>query len=210
MDPRSNPGILKLGIFGGAFDPPHKTHAALIELAVQQLQLDEIRVLPTGNAWHRSHQPEAAVHRLAMAELAFCGLDKVVVDARETRRVGPTYTVDTLRELKTENPSAELFLIIGEDQARAFTTWHEWQVIANSAIICVAGRACLAGAGAIFSPPKSFETRFLTLSLPSSPISATEIRQRIARHENVAPLVGEGVARYIAAHHLYQTPLRTT
>jgi nicotinate-nucleotide adenylyltransferase len=195
----------RLGMFGGAFDPPHNTHAALIELAVAQLQLDELRVFPTGQAWHKARQLSPVVHRLAMAELAFAKLPKVVVDDRETCRTGPSYTVDTLRELKAEEPQAELFLMIGGDQARALPTWHEWQAILQLAIICVAEREDSTRATPEFMPPTGLESRFLRLELPPSPVSASDIRLRIATHRSVAPLVCEPVARYIVHHHLYQT-----
>ena len=196
---------LRLGLFGGAFDPPHNTHAALIALAVEQLHLDELRVFPTGVAWHKPRQLTPAVHRVAMAALAFSTIPHVVVDDRETRRSGPSYTVDTLRELKAEKPHAELFLVIGGDQARALTTWHEWQTILQLAIICVAERGDSTGFTPGFMPPTALKSRFLRLELPPSAVSASEIRARVATHRSVAPLVCEPVARYIDHHHLYQT-----
>jgi nicotinate-nucleotide adenylyltransferase len=127
------------------------------------------------------------------------------VDARETSRQGPSYTVDTLRELKLEFPEAEIFLVIGADQARALPTWHQWQDILNFAIICVANRADSTWADPEFVPQIALKPRFLRLELPPSAISASEIRERIATHKSVAPLVCEPVARYIDHHHLYQT-----
>ncbi len=196
---------LRLGLFGGAFDPPHNTHAALIALAVEQLQLDELRVFPTGVAWHKPRQLTPAVHRVAMAALAFSPIPHVVVDDRETRRAGPSYTVDTLRELKAEEPQAELFLVMGGDQARALTSWHEWRAILQLAIICVADRRDSTGATPGFLPPTGLESRYLRLELPPSAVSASEIRARVATHRSVAPLVCEPVARYIDHHHFYQT-----
>ena len=114
----------RLGMFGGAFDPPHMAHRVLAQAAVDQLRLDELRVFPTGQAWHKERTLTPAQHRLAMAQLAFEDLPKVVVDARELQRAGATYTIDTLRELSAEHPGAELFLVMGEDQAAAFTTWR--------------------------------------------------------------------------------------
>jgi nicotinate-nucleotide adenylyltransferase len=189
---------LKLGFYGGAFDPPHNAHLALARAAVQQLQLDELRIFPTGQAWHRSGQPAAAEHRLAMAKLAFDGFAKTCVDDREMRRAGPTYTIDSLRELRRELPGVELFLIMGEDQARAFTTWHEWAEIARVATLCVAQRG--SSAGSVHVPG----AQVIALNLPSMPESATAIRERVARGEDIASLVPTAVAGYIAAHHLYQ------
>ena len=210
----------RVGVFGGAFDPPHNTHAALIELALVQLQLDQLRVVPTGQAWHKARPLSPAADRLAMAELAFSTIPGVVVDARETQRAGPSYTVDTLRELRQENPHAELVLLIGGDQARALPTWHRWHEILQYATICVADRADQTRAGGTFDPlnqantvksgPESFpdgppEARFLRLQMPLSPVSASDIRSRVAAHQSIDSLVCEPVARYIVHHHLFQT-----
>jgi nicotinate-nucleotide adenylyltransferase len=197
---------LRIGVFGGAFDPPHQTHAALVEVAVAQLHLDQIKLIPTGDAWHKSRPLTAAAHRLAMAHLAFAALPRVVVDDRETRRSGPSYTVDTLRELKAENLAAQLFLIIGGDQAQALAGWHQSEQIRQLATICVAERAGLTGANALFDAQNTSSTPPLQrLNLPLSATSATQIRALVAQGQDVRALVGEPVARYIALHHLYQT-----
>ena len=195
----------RVGLFGGAFDPPHVAHVALVNAAVSQLALDELRVLPTGHAWHKTRTLSPVEHRLAMANLAFAGLERVVLDTRETRRNGPSYTVDSLREIQLEQPGAELFLVIGEDQARALTTWHEWEEIPKLAIICVATRTYSARAEGQFIAPKAWKSRFCMLQMPLLSVSATDIRSRIASHQGVVPLVGEPVARYIDQHHLYLT-----
>ena len=204
----TKPG-LRIGLFGGSFDPPHAAHVALVKAAVSQLALDELRVLPTGHAWHKSRTLSAAEHRLAMAELAFAGVERVRVDPREILRAGPSYTVDTLREIRLEQPGAELFLVIGEDQARSLTTWHDWEEIPKLAIICVAARADSMRAedqfNGPFSAPQAYQSRFCTLQMPLLSVSATDIRSRIASRQGVVPLVGEPVARYIDQHHLYQT-----
>lgn len=197
--------VKRLGIFGGAFDPPHAGHMALAQTAVAHLQLDELRVIPTGQAWHKTRPLTPAHHRLAMAQLAFAHLPHVVVDSCETERPGPSYTVDTLREIKAQWPEAELFLLIGEDQARALPSWHESQEILRLAIICVAARDDLTGASPQFMAPEGQESRFRRLPMPAIPASATDIRARIAAHQSVALLVFEPVARYIDHHHLYQT-----
>jgi nicotinate-nucleotide adenylyltransferase len=194
-----------MGVFGGAFDPPHTAHVALAQTAIAELQLDELRIIPTGQAWHKARPLSPAQHRLAMAQLAFAPLPSVVVDPRETQRAGPSYTVDTLRELRAQWPDADLFLILGGDQARALPTWREWEEILRLAIICVAEREDLTGASPQFIAPKSHESRFRRLQMPVMPVSATDIRARIATHQCVVPLVFEPVARYIDDHHLYQT-----
>jgi nicotinate-nucleotide adenylyltransferase len=195
----------RVGLFGGAFDPPHRTHVALAQAAVEQLGLDVLHVVPTGHAWHKQRPLTAAEHRLAMCRLAFADVGRAVVDARETLRSGPTYTFDTLQELKAEYPGARIYLIMGEDQARALATWHRAEELGRTAIICVASRAeaDTAASPADVSLPLH-GSPLQRLQLPPSPLNATEIRDLSARGQSVAPLVFESVARYIAQHHLYQ------
>lgn len=204
LDPASSP-IRRLGVFGGAFDPPHLAHVALVQAALAQLHLDQIKVIPTGQAWHKTRPLSPATDRLAMAQLAFGDLPQVAVDARETRRAGPSYTLDTMREIQHENPQAELFLLIGADQARALPTWHRWELLVQSAIICVAERGDSTRANPGFVPPDQLKSRFVRLQMPPSPISATAIRTAVSSGQDVSPLVGQAVARYIVDHHLFQT-----
>lgn len=192
-------------MFGGAFDPPHLAHVALARAAVEQLQLDELRVFPTGQAWHKSRELTASRHRLAMAELAFGEVRHAVVDGRELRRDGPTYTVDTLRELRAEFPQAQLLLVIGADQAEALHSWREVAEIIRIAIISIAERARPVRAATPFDASKLPAGRWQPVELPAMPVSATEIRERVAAGKGIAHLVPEGVARYIDQHHLYQT-----
>jgi nicotinate-nucleotide adenylyltransferase len=194
-----------VGVFGGAFDPPHIAHTALAQAALEQLLLDELRIVPTGEAWHKSRNLTPAVHRLEMARLAFAHMERVVVDPRETLRLGPSYTVDTLAELQSEMPYAQLFLIIGDDQAAALPTWHRWREIAEFATICVAARAGFAGARGTFDALNLGISPLQTIELPPMDVSATDIRKRLVNRQTVVPLVFEPVARYIAHHHLYQT-----
>ena len=164
-------------------------HLALVKSALTELQLDQLRVVPTGQAWHKSRALSPAPQRLAMAQLAFAALPGVMVDPREIQRPGPSYTVDTLRELKADWPSAEFYLILGEDQALALPEWHAWQEVLQLAIICVAARACSTGATPKFLISSGLESRFRRLSMPALALSATEIRSRIAAHLSVADLV---------------------
>ena len=195
----------RIGVFGGAFDPPHLAHVALVRSAIDSLQLDEVRVLPTGQAWHRSASLTDAAHRLDMARLAFAQMPQAVVDEREIRRTGPSYTVDTLRELAAEHPGAQLFLLIGDDQRRSLPGWHQIAEIARLAIICAAARdpqvaswhRGVATGSEVTEPPIE------PLPMPLMPISATDIRERLSRQADVTALLAPGVERYIHEHHLY-------
>ncbi len=194
----------RIGVFGGAFDPPHNMHVALVQTALQQLQLDALYVFPTGHAWHKSRTLSPAADRLKMAQIAFADILGVLVDAREILRDGPTYTIDTLHELQAEQAQAQLFLIMGEDQAIRLPSWHGWEEIVQTAIISVASRADPLSASSPFLPEFLPPERFQALHLPPLALSATDIRNRAATSQGIAHLVPEGVARYIDQHHLYR------
>jgi nicotinate-nucleotide adenylyltransferase len=179
-------------------------HVALAQAALAQLRLDELRIIPTGQAWHKVRALSPAHHRLAMAELAFADLGAVLIDPRETLRSGASYTVDTLRELHAECVGAEFFVILGEDQGQAFASWHRSEEIPQLATICVAERAGFTGKASPKDGSDALPNEFVQLKMPPVPLSSTDIRQEVANHHNVAPLVLEPVARYIDQHHLYQ------
>ena len=195
----------RIGMFGGAFDPPHLGHVALARAAVEQLHLDELRVFPTGQAWHKARELSPGEHRLAMAQLAFADVPNAVVDGRELQRAGPTYTVDTLRELHREFPQAQFLLVIGADQAEDLHGWRESAEIARLATVSIAARARPMGYAADFDASRLPEGPREPLELPPVPVSSTEVRRLAAAGEGIAGLVPPGVARYIAQHNLYRT-----
>ncbi len=202
----------RIGVFGGAFDPPHNAHLALAQTAIDQLQLDELKIIPTGFAWHKDRPLSAAEHRLKMTQLAFSGLGRVNVDAREIKREGHSYTIDTLEALQAEEPDAAFFLLVGGDQLAAFTQWHRWQDILSRATVCVAERPLQASAPADVLSQTPALRQSIHLQLPPMTVSATAIRQLIATHTGtpntsqtyLTGLVPDAVARYISLHGLYQ------
>jgi len=197
----------RIGMFGGAFDPPHNGHVALARTAVEQLRLDELRVFPTGQAWHKSRTLSDGALRVAMTQLAFAKVPRVTVDTREVLRAGPTYTVDTLQELRQEYPDAQLLLIIGADQAETLHTWKDSDEIARLAILSIAARArpvSDAPPADISNLPPGF---YEPINLPPIVVSSTEVRALAGSGQSVEHLVPPAVARYIAEHHLYQPPL---
>jgi nicotinate-nucleotide adenylyltransferase len=196
--------IKRLGVFGGAFDPPHNAHVALVQAACTQLELDCLLVFPTGHAWHKHRELTSAVHRLAMAQLAFEGVACAQVDARELRRAGPTFTIDTLRELSGQFPQAELFLMLGADQAAALSSWHQAQQLIQIATICIAARAGTDCGSGLFDAAPLGLPRSVQLELPATSISATQVRRLRRDGFGVDHLVPKAVAGYIAAHNLYQ------
>ncbi len=199
------PGSRRVGLFGGAFDPPHLAHVALARCAIQQLNLDVLHVLPTGQAWHRAAPTSPAPQRVEMARLAFAGIAGLLVDPREARRSGPTYTADTLDGLRSEYPQAEFFLCIGADQARNFEHWQRWAEIAVRATICVAQRDQFTPASGYFAPQVASRAQILGLDMPLMDVSSSSIRSRVQQGLGLAHLVAEPVARYIEHHQLYRT-----
>lgn len=192
----------RIGLLGGTFDPPHRAHLALARLAVQVLQLDELRWVPAGQPWQKAGRPLAdATHRLAMVRALVAGENRQTVDERELHRAGPSYTVDTVRDVAREQPGAALFLVIGQDQYGRLDTWHAWRELLELVTLAVAARE-----GQAVAPPAALASvphRLQTLPLPAMRISSTAVRKAAAQGEDVQGLAGAEVARYIDRHHLY-------
>lgn len=194
---------LRIGLYGGSFDPPHLAHLALARVARDTLALDELRWQPAGQPWQKPgrlvaspEQREAMLHLLVEGEAGF------VVDTCELHRQGPSYTVDTVRQVAAEQRGAALFLVIGADQFARLDTWKEAGEIVRLATLAVAARE-----GQAVQPPAAWAGPPLAwrdLPLPRIDISATEVRRRAAAGEPVSPLVGEAVAGYIDQQQLYR------
>lgn len=208
--PRDDAGPLRLALFGGAFDPPHWGHVRLVQALQAQFGVQRVWVVPTGSAWHKARPLTAAAHRLAMTRLAFAGVEGVCIDEREIRRPGPSYTVDTLAELRAEQPPAQWLLLMGEDQWARFETWHQWPRIAQMARIVVARRSQAAPVAPLAPslPRASDATDAATPQRPEplllhwadDPVNSTAIRRDPAAHAHELPAE---VARYISQHALY-------
>ncbi|HMN92414.1 MAG TPA: nicotinate (nicotinamide) nucleotide adenylyltransferase [Hydrogenophaga sp.] len=201
----------RVGMFGGAFDPPHLAHRRLAETALTQLGLDRLHVIPTGQAWHKARVLSAAPHRLAMCELAFGDLPGVKIDDREIRRKGPSYTADTLAELRALYPNARLYLILGADQLLSFRSWVRWQEVLEQARLAVADRpldetATEQGDRAVCPDLSEVDLPFEALHMPAWRLSATAVRQRAASDaRSIGQMVPEAVSSYISQHSLYPT-----
>lgn len=189
----------RIGLFGGTFDPVHVAHLALARSARDDLQLDEVRWVPAGRPWQKSRQITDGRHREAMVRLAIEGEPKMTLDRTELEREGPSYTLDTVRELQAKEPGATWFLVIGQDQYAGLHTWTNWQELLSRVVLAVANRP-----GPL--PPVAPEVlRFPHQSVPLAmlDVSATEIRRRAAAGQEIASLVPAAVARYIESHGLY-------
>ncbi len=203
--------VMRVGMFGGAFDPPHLAHRRLAETAIAQLNLQQLHVIPTGQAWHKTRTLSDARHRLAMCELAFGDLPQVRIDDREIRREGPSYTADTLAELRLLYPRAELYLVLGADQLLSFRRWVRWEEVLQRGRLAVADRPLdVAGitqsAAELGADLAATGIPFEALHMPPWRLSATAVREHAASgHEALARMVPEAVSSYISQHSLYPT-----
>jgi len=192
----------RIGLLGGSFDPPHLAHLALARLAMQTLALDELRWLPAGAPWQKAgRQMASAAHRAAMLAALLQGEPGQMIDTRELARSGPTYTIDTVRELQAEQPDADWFFILGQDQYARFDTWRDWPELLRRLTLAVADRA-----GTAPAPPAALAAvphRVVALPLPRQDIAASTIRQMLTDGLPITPLVGAAVAGYIEQHQPY-------
>jgi nicotinate (nicotinamide) nucleotide adenylyltransferase len=132
---------MRIGVFGGTFDPPHVGHLALAEWAREALRLDRVLFVPAGRPPHKGRRVLTPVaHRVAMTRLAVRGQRAFVVSALEARRNGPSFTVDTLRALRKREPGARIFLLMGADSLAEFPTWRDPAGILGFATLAVAAR----------------------------------------------------------------------
>lgn len=179
---------------GGSFDPPHNAHLMLATLAREQLALDRVLWVVAGqqplkNGAHHAPAPD----RLRMVELAIGGIAAFTTDARELARTGPSFTVDTLRELRVAHPGAELVLVLGADAAASLARWRDPDGIRELADVAVAARYGEA-------TPDGFLQQ---VTMPAVEISSSEVRERAAAGRSLAGWVPPAVADYIVARHLY-------
>jgi nicotinate-nucleotide adenylyltransferase len=193
-----------MGIFGGTFDPIHYAHLRTAFELQQALRLKEIRFLPAGNPPHRDQPLASAQLRLQMVELATAGQPGFVVDDREVRKEGPSYSVETLGELRHEYPDRSICLIVGMDAFLSLPKWHQWQELLQLAHLVVAHRPGRIGdlheqrAGCIYIH-----------AVTQLEISSTEVRQLIAMGRDPRFLMPDAVRKLILETNCY-SKTRTT
>ena len=190
----------RIGIFGGSFDPVHNAHVALAGVALRELRLDQLLWVPAGQPWQKQRHITPAADREAMVRLAIEGEPRFELSRVELERSGPSFTVDTVRELRAARPDAQWFLVIGQDQYAGFHTWHGWQDLLGLVTLAIADRPDAKHS----VDPQVLAVPHAAVALPMMDVSSTDIRARVEHGQGIADLVPEPVARYIARHHLYQ------
>ncbi len=172
-----------LALVGGAFNPPHLTHRKIIAAAKELLPVDKVVILPTGAHPHKQepgHEMASAAARLELCHLAFGDIPRVVIDDREMRREGLSYTVDTLQEIHDENPEAALFWIIGSDNLPLLPTWRRPERILSLATLVIYPRKGHAASPGDLLPGRALpEGAVLTLDVTPDDVSATAIRNAL-------------------------------
>jgi nicotinate-nucleotide adenylyltransferase len=191
---------MRLGVYGGAFDPPHAGHLTIAEGVLKACELDRILFIPYTTGPHRPAGPVASTdHRLEMLRLCLAGRPAFEPDDREIRRGGTSYMIDTLRSLLAEQPEATLYLIVGSDQLKIFRDWREWRRILELAVVAVIERP----GHALSDGPEELRDRMVTVPIPPQTLSSTRVRELIAEGGDIRPLVPGSVLRYIQEHGLY-------
>ncbi len=191
-----------VGILGGTFDPVHNAHLAMARAARAALGLSRVLWVPTGSPPYRRPPVACAEDRVAMVKLAIAGEPRYALDERELAPGASGYTFDTLVGLRAElAPGAALVMLIGSDQYAKLATWHRAEELFGLCRFAVFARPGVRGAD-------SGAPRHAIVHVPMPPlaISASELRTRIARGEDVSAMLPAAVWRYIREHRLYGHP----
>lgn len=198
--------VLRLGILGGTFNPPHIGHLICAQEAHAQLELDRVVLMPTGEPPHKQVASDpGADARHALCRAAVAGDERLDVSRLEVDRRGRSYTVDTLRELHDQRPQDDIIFIAGGDMARSLPSWREPEAILSLATLGVAERAgderdAIAAAIA----PLSGSERVRFFDMPRVDVSSSMVRERVATGRPIRYLVPDAVAAAIAQNGWYQ------
>jgi nicotinate-nucleotide adenylyltransferase len=194
-----------VGVLGGAFNPPHVGHLVLAQEAIWALGLDELILVPTGEAPHKKIEPEPGPElRLAMARAAVEGVERVRVSDTEVVREGPSYVYRTLELIADEIPGSELTFVMGADVAAGLESWRRPERVLELARVAVAARPGVDRSVVDRTLERLSSPRpAVTLEMPELAISSTAIRERVAAGKPIRWLVPDGVAAMIAAQGIY-------
>lgn len=197
---------MRIGVMGGSFDPIHYGHLVAASEAAHRFDLARVIFCPTGQAWHKSTDRRAPAEvRYLMTVVATAADPRFDVSRVDIDRPGPTYTVDTLRDLRDERadaglPAAEWFFITGADALAEILGWRDPEKVVEAAQLVGVTRP-----GHVLADPGLPHARVSLLEVPALAISSTDVRRRVAEGAPISYLVPDGVAHLIAKHGLYRT-----
>lgn len=198
---------MKLGLYGGTFDPVHFGHLLLAERCREELALDEVRLIPAGEPPHKTDRPlTPGEARAEMLEFATAGNPQFVVDRRELKRGGRSYTVETLTEFRSEHPDAELFFLMGADSLADLPQWREPERIAKLATIVAVNRGDRPlpdVATLIVTLGETIASRVVFVEMPGIDLSSSELRARVAAGKSLRYTVPNAVEAYVRDKQLY-------
>ena len=201
-------GIMRIGIYGGTFAPVHRGHVAAAEAFIRQMELDLLYVIPAGIPPHKQiDEADDPAHRLAMCELAFGGMEKVIVSDMEIARGGKSFTVDTLRALSGEE--RRLFLLMGTDMMLTLDSWRSPDEIFKLCYpVYIRRERDPILEGQIVAKNQLYQEKYgrivRRLMADVIELSSTEIRDRVKSGEGISDLVPTPVADYIKSNGLYR------
>ena len=187
---------MRIGVYGGSFDPPHIGHRILARDAIESLFLDRLFVVPAGIQPLKAGRSDGASarHRVEMARIAFAGVELAVVDETEVNRPGLSFMVDTLEGYSSGNPGAELFLLLGRDSFESLGRWKSPERIRELCTIALLERG---------QSSRKLEEGVTVGSTRRIDVSSSEIRERRRAGRSIAGFVPEGVLQYIEKNNLY-------
>ena len=190
---------MRLGVMGGTFDPIHHGHLVAASEVQTRFGLDEVVFVPTGQPWQKdAREVSPAEHRYLMTVVATASNPRFTVSRVDIDRPGPTYTIDTLRDLRTERPDAELFFITGADALAQILSWKDADELFDLAHFVGVTRP-----GYVLSESGLPADRVTLQEVPAMAISSTDCRARVERAEPVWYLVPDGVVQYVNKYRLY-------
>lgn len=189
----------RIGVMGGTFDPIHHGHLVAASEVAQSFDLDEVIFVPTGQPWQKS-DVSAAEHRYLMTVIATASNPRFAVSRVDIDRGGPTYTIDTLRDIQKANPDADLFFITGADAITQILGWKNATELFSLAHFVAVSRP-----GHELTVSGLPRENVSLLEVPALSISSTDCRTRVNRGYPVWYLVPDGVVQYISKYHLYRS-----
>jgi len=192
-------GRTRVGVMGGTFDPIHHGHLVAASEVAQSFELDEVIFVPTGESWQKG-PVSPSEHRYLMTVVATASNPQFTTSRVDIDRGGPTYTIDTLRDIHAERPDAELFFITGADAIAQILSWHNVSELWELAHFVAVSRP-----GHELSVSGLPTADVSLLEVPALAISSTDCRSRVSRGYPVWYLVPDGVVQYISKHHLYRS-----